>query len=562
MKKWHIIPISLAVMVWAFVFVFGVRGFDFTDNGFYLLTLRDYQNISIDSRWFGALVGYLYDFSGGNLVLLRLTGMAIMLLSTAALSYMALRYTHAISPPALSIALAGGALYYGWWLTTPSYNWLVIAGLCWYLIGLLILSELPTSTWQFIGGLLLGCGITAVAWGKLTSAAVAVALTALLWLAYRRRVPLMRTWLAGILIGAGLVVGLGLLREPSLTAGLEKLRLASQHQFLLRADENLFFTRFIRAPLFGLLRIAIEVLVILSPALFILVLLLIWRFRAPSRRHTRLWRWGINAVLVIGMALALLQVRHFHHIGRWVLSLYALWLLIALIEKTVTRRHLVVVGGLFMLSLATSYGTNNIYIIHAGLSAFFLLLAVVILISLQDSVSPLFLALLGCSVLVVMVITARQPYRQPAPLWEMQTPIELQHDGSGDIVLLDEETAAYLQTLQEAARNNGFTSHTPIIDLSGRSPGVIYALDGTSYGFMWLLGGYAGSLEATRFVLEHWPADALQAAWIITSNGDRSVPSSVLADVGLSFPQGYTPIIEVTSPIFNEQHTLWRRDGE
>ncbi|RMG89428.1 MAG: hypothetical protein D6712_01695 [Chloroflexi bacterium] len=559
-KRWYVFYLSLAMMTWACVFIWGVRGFDFTDNGFYLLTLRDYQNISIDSRWFGALVGYLYDFSGGALAPLRLSGISIMLFSSLGTSYMVLRRTNALSPPYLFTALAGGTLYYSWWLTTPSYNWLVIVGFCWFLIGALILTESSSQQRQFIGGLLLGCGITAVAWGKLTSAAVMVSLSLSLWLVYRRRFPLMRTWLVGVLIGVGLVAGLGLLREPYLTAGLEKLQLASQHQFLLRADEGLFFTRFIRAPLVGLLRITVEVLVILSPALLILIILLIWRFRVPSRRHTRIWHWGVNAVLLIGMALSLLQVHHFHDVGRWVLSLYALWLLIALIEKTLSRRHTIMVGGLFMLSLATSYGTNNIYIIHASLSAFFLLLAVVILISLRKQ--PLFLALLGLSVLAVMIISARQPYRQAAPLWEMQTPVEIQHDGSGDIVLLDEATAAYLQTLQEAARANGFASRTPIIDLSGRSPGVIYALDGTSYGFMWLLGGYTGSLEATRFVLEHWPANTLQAAWVITSNGDRSIPSSILADVGLSFPQGYTPIIEVTSPIFNEQHTLWRRDRE
>lgn len=87
--------------------------------------------------------------------------------------------------------------------------------------------------------------------------------------------------------------------------------------------------------------------------------------------------------------------------------------------------------------------------------------------------------------------------------------------GSGEAKVysdLGKSPADYLHSAKEIARQAGFTQGSPMIDLTGRSPGLIYALMADSVGLAWVIGGYPGSNQLVIDGLRQVPCGQLAAA--------------------------------------------------
>jgi hypothetical protein len=107
-------------------------------------------------------------------------------------------------------------------------------------------------------------------------------------------------------------------------------------------------------------------------------------------------------------------------------------------------------------------------------------------------------------------------------------------------LLVDKITADYLSGLRRAASANGFHPGTPVIDLTGVSPGAIFAMGGEAPGIPWLSGGYTRSAAYVQATLERLPREYFRQAWILTGPGTSgSLPDSIPRALGLNFPQDY-----------------------
>jgi len=88
-----------------------------------------------------------------------------------------------------------------------------------------------------------------------------------------------------------------------------------------------------------------------------------------------------------------------------------------------------------------------------------------------------------------------------------------------------------------------------MIDLSGHSPGVLYALGANSVGVAWTLGGYPGTAKFVTRGLQGVPCEQLSEAWILAEpKGPRPVPWSVLASFGVSSEDDFKLVGEMRSP--------------
>ncbi|WP_152690481.1 hypothetical protein [Pseudomonas fluorescens] len=110
-------------------------------------------------------------------------------------------------------------------------------------------------------------------------------------------------------------------------------------------------------------------------------------------------------------------------------------------------------------------------------------------------------------------------------------------------LLLSDEYANYIERAVATARTAGFEHGYPIIDLSGQSPGLLYALGAKSIGQPWILGDYPGSLLFAKAGLSHFTCKDIANAWVVfEQDGPRSIPTELMASVGADFPSSYKQV--------------------
>jgi hypothetical protein len=127
-------------------------------------------------------------------------------------------------------------------------------------------------------------------------------------------------------------------------------------------------------------------------------------------------------------------------------------------------------------------------------------------------------------------------------------------------LIVSQEMGRYIDALQTAAFEAGFQPETPLIDLTGSSPGAAYVLRGRAHVFPWPPGGYPGSDAAAVFILSRWQPQALAAAWVLTADreGAPHLTPSILREVGLDFPADYERVGEIRLPEGDRTQILWR----
>ncbi|AMN79646.1 hypothetical protein AYR47_15510 [Pseudomonas azotoformans] len=79
-----------------------------------------------------------------------------------------------------------------------------------------------------------------------------------------------------------------------------------------------------------------------------------------------------------------------------------------------------------------------------------------------------------------------------------------------------------------------------MIDLSGHSPGMLYALSATSIGQPWTVGGYPGSLNLAKEALGLVTCSDIAQAWILTEPGaPTQIPDELLESLGGDLDRDY-----------------------
>lgn len=134
-----------------------------------------------------------------------------------------------------------------------------------------------------------------------------------------------------------------------------------------------------------------------------------------------------------------------------------------------------------------------------------------------------------------------QPYRQSESLRGYAK--EVQFGPSGKVSVSNDFYKYFSEVLKTADTAN-FKKNTPMIDLTGQSPGILYLINAKPLGQPWLVGAYPGSdeLAVTSLALEE--CSTLAEAWLLAeTDGPRSLNASkVLRSYGADMSLDYQAI--------------------
>ena len=589
--------VPLALLVYLFLLLVGnsSRGFDITDESYYVIWASQPETIFASTTQFGYYTRLLYLISGQNIAVFRAVGVICLFASAWFFAYSLDRYWHFSSGQQfntrnrwkeISLLSIGCLAYYKSWLITPSYNWLALIGVLIAGAGLIRVTTKNYSPrgmrepipHQLANGLLVGIGGGLTFMAKPTTALV-LALTALFWVAlHYLRCKLKLFFMVALCTSCLFLLMHAIVFKGGITHFYYDLREGLQLESLLVGGqplENLVWQAI------GELEPISESLFQLAPngfRLFPVVIFLVWWMKKRG--------FEIPAISILSGFLIIFNLFIWYRLwetGRWstwnfgfsgivwsiALLSSALLSLCAYKQNTSESRlkiiiHIVTIYlFILMLAFATAFGSTNLLVRQMSFGFVFLAAATMLAAFWIDqhigrkilgSIIPI---LVSISVLHVMMVGIKHPYRLPSKISDQV--IECSFYNSNGSLKVDSPTAEYINGLKRIAQKSGWQPGTPLIDLTGGSPGATLILGGRTMGTPWLLGGYPGSTEFAKKVIEKVPVAVQKAAWVLTApQGKRSLPGKLLVEIGLKFPEEYISVGKVKTGHRDELQILWR----
>ena len=533
-------------------------GFDLTDEGSYLNWISNPWPYKVSDTQFGFIYHPFYRLLAGNVSLLRQVNILITTLLAFALCSTLIQKLWPERSPSritelrlvgLGFALSTSCLVYiPWGLVTPSYNSLALQSLLVAALGI-VWAHSEASRTRVAGWIFIGVGGWLAFMAKPTTA-LALGTTVGLYLLLSKEFrlgPLSLSVATAVL----LFIVSGYVIDGSTTGFI--------HRFLAVAEEgdlrgsrnylNILFT--------GNLDLANQDLAVFVAFIFTIFLttFIAWSERAPQKI---IWAALAGTIALGGALLCALLASDAGHFAIGQIQFKGFWqnreLLIAAvliglvlgcfpaIRSGVTNFR-VVKNFTLALCFATfpyafAMGTTNNYWNAMSAAGFFWVLAgILILGSLrQDTLDMRKLATLAAGVELVTIslvcVGMEYPYRQPQPLRLNKDRIML--GATETSVVVAGSTGDYIKLLQKLSYDNGFTIGDPMIDLTGVSPGVLFALGARSIGYAWLNGGYPGSAKMAAARLDLVPCEELSRAWLlIEPSGRWKLPDHILTRYGI-----------------------------
>ena len=519
--------VQTALYVWM-----APRGFEFTDESFYLLNYLYWRDLTATVSFFGAYFEAPFRLLGQSVFAIRIFSLVALVVSSGFFARESLRFSRKregndASPlmPFVVVGMAASSFYFGYFssLRAPSYN---LLALCAMLIasGLLLrLTMRRGSPTQFrMTALCYGVTLGACGLDKASTGALMFVLHAMFFAIANRdwRVRRLLELSSLILAGVALNVGLLQLAHPNWSSALR---------------EGVAMTNIIgHGGLFELARAMVLEFLSLAPALLELsVVAAAVIVLARNIRHNRRTQISIAAVALI--CCCALEMARSQDRRLWLptvaLSVLVLWSFEMPWRnpRQWTRDDAIDIGFtcvLLALPLAFSFGTNIPVLQHSQMAAVFGTLALLIRLQRladQREVTKLGLAvsltLLAVPTFVIQLqntFDAQHAYRLRTALVDQTLPARV---GPANTRLrLDSTTRDAIIAINAAGRAAGFTPRQQVLDLTGDGPGLIYALGGRPLGVAWLSGGYSGSEIAATRLIARLPQRALQRAWLLTSS--------------------------------------------
>lgn len=538
-------------------------GFDFTDEGSYLNWISNPWNYRASVSQYGFVYHPLYKLLGGDLVLLRQANVLILFALGGALSFALLlsifdqwdslsgSLRAAAAGPALMAGSCSLALF-DMWLPTPNYNSLALQSLMLAATGVVLagreLSKLSIAGWTLVG---LGGGLAFLA--KPTTAAMLGFLIALYLVAAGKL--RLRGLSISIAVAVSLLVVSALAIDGSLLGFVRRIvdgmamgsRLLTGHSlldifrwddFTLSDEQNsnfiyLFVAAFVavslgfRTGIFA--RIAAALITIAISTLSIAVMR---RLLSPHISYEPFQPVQFCGVwLGTTLAACMLPIRPY---------------------ATLSRNSLALIAFFGTLPFALALGTgNNFWAVAAHGGLFWVLGGFVICagFAAADSAWQKLLPAASLSMAVcigVLYSSMENPYRQTQPLRLQLTAVDILPGKSR--LFLPEETAAYVRELHQLSAANGFRAGDPALDLTGVSPGSLYAMGARPLGVAWTLGGYPGSRDFLIAALDGETCEAIAASWILTEPGaNDSFSPDILRRFGIDMSTDYLDVGSIRS---------------
>lgn len=549
-------------------------GIDFIDESFYLVWISNpfLYTVSAVPTQFGFIYHPLHDLLRGDIAALRQANILITFILAWVVTHIILAtplslharsfIPYSVKPGPRRYVLSAGfatvslssMVFQGMWLPTPSYNTLAFQALLIAAAGMLLagqsISKKTMSGWVMIG---IGGWLSFMA--KPTTAA-ALALVVLVYLIgtgkFRFRLLLVSAAVAsGLLVLSAVIIDGSVIRFIArLRTSLDLMRsIESGHSFtqslmglvnfpIHSARSVLLYSAILLILIaayksrFGFLKI------VAFSSLSAVIAIIVFRITSGGRIGGAGTQFFLRTVFEFFLMLGVpFMIVCFSCINRCK----------GLVGMTIPRW--IAVLCFFALPLVYSFGSNQDYW-YQGCSAgfFWMLSALIMLVIISgarfETILP-FSAATTIMMAAVLLSGLVSPFRQPQPLWRNHHPVEIH----GSTLVLDPSSAAYIEKAHNAAHNAGFVKGTPIIDLSGISPGLIYAINGLNIGQAWILGGLPGSDRVAIAALEKVHAEQIAASWLLVEpHGYMRISSTVLSSFGADILRDYEVVASWTTP--------------
>ena len=524
------LPAALLLAATALYIWMAPRGFEFTDEAYYLLNYLYWRDLTATVTFFGAYFELPFRLLGQSIAAMRVLSLAALIVASGFFTREVLRFSRqrdaAEASPLLPFVLAGIAaslFYFGYFVSVraPSYN---LLALCTMLIttGLLLrLTTRDSSSHRFrVTGISYGVALGACGLSKAPAAALTLVLHALFFAVANRDWRLQRLFELSSLILAGVVLNLALLQwaDPSWLSALR---------------EGVALTNVVgHGGLSELARQLTQEARVLAPALIELSVVAVLIIVLARRiRHNRRIQISIAVVAVVcGCVLELARSdSRYLWLPTVALSALVLWSLDMPWRPQWTRVDAPVFALtclLLALPLAFSFGTNLMVSEHSEMAAVFGITA--LLVQLQRLAErrhittfalAVSLTLLCVPALVIQLqntFDPRHAYRVRTALIDQTAAAPV--GPANTRLLLDTTTRNVLVAIDSTAHAVGFSPQQRVFDLTGDGPGLIYAMGGRPLGVAWLSGGYSGSEAAAARLIARLPLSTLQHSWLLTSS--------------------------------------------
>ena len=582
----HVLVATCSVLSVAILLAFADRGFDITDEGFYLNWVSRPGLWDTSTTQFGFVYHPLFVMVDGNVTLLRrVTILLTVGLSTWA-AHLAVKRTRPTCSRMLTVTVVVAAAAvslraYNRWLLTPNYNLLVLHGVLLVTIGLLLWLPMvrhprsederrgksPTSTHEVAAAAITGLGGTVLFLAKPPSA-VAGALLVAAALALTRQFRTRTILIATVTSIASMVTFL-LAVDGSPVAFVDRFRSGFREVQLIDGGHSL--TEMLRVDGLGLTPLTLGI----ACGTLATLTLFTWRVSPViDRRERRLVTLlGCTALFATAAAIAFRPGAIGGNIPTATLlplavPLSALVCRLASATRSPNRctaptwasNDNVMAGLLVLLPLAITLGTNaNSWVAASQYGVLWVLAALVILRPLSmnwgwRATTP---TVVACGLLTVipLVLAMQHPYRQDGPVWNYTTELTVASDST---LRVSQQTGDPINDLMAVAERAGLSPSTGVIDLTGHAPGLVYALGAVPVNSPWVPGGYPGSERLMHLTLARLSCEVLQSAWLLVQpGGPRSVadaffqasksaddyvvlgsvtPSNFIGDVGTAQP--------------------------
>ena len=540
--------IGLAMTLFAILLKNAGRGFDITDEGYYLLSASHPGDVLAPTNGFFFLpAAGLLDVVGGDITAFRRIGILLLLAASILVGNGLRTCLQTMTGRALGArsawlgALMIGALgYYTIGILTPSYNLLTLLGILLAYGCLLHGIEGPPRR--------------RVVW--LIGAGIATTFT------------LVSKWPSGIVLAAGLSAWLilwpvhgsdsrwkrlGALWSGLIVALLACMLLIAPSDAIQRFNDGWTFLSGLASPHADgvLVRYAGQLGDVLLLALeMALIPLLIITTSSWGRRLGIIWWpivtcvwfaciwWWTDAVIDRTILLTIMISWLFVTAGcRWALGLER-----RLPADASNPAIGLIVLAFIALPFVFAVGTGTSLPRTAGSATIGLICAIMLLTwsgarcTRSQTAVPTTAFLLALVVCVTTMNASVAPYRQNV-MYDMNNS-DVAIGTEGGEIALDVHSATFFTKLRVLAEASDFTAGTDVIGVMNM-PGVVYALGGRAPGVPWLHGRYPGSIGTCIYGLELAGRDRLHDAWLLTSDRAGLDPNTITAAAERTFPDDY-----------------------
>lgn len=542
-----LIIINLLIIIW--VLYYTKYGFDFTDESFYLNNISNPFIYNTSITLFGFFYHPFYLILNEDIAQLRIFNVLINFTLAWIFSYLLIKelvinmIKNNYQLLIISFNLASTVfIFFKLWIITPSYNSLALQSLLLAAIGILFISSQDLKK-KNVGFLIIGISGWMMFMAK-PSSALALAVFILIYLLITKQLSKI-----GFVITVTSSIILVLLSifviDGSITRFINRFKLGLEYAGLLGGGHT--FIQILRIDKFNIdSSLIVTIFCIFLTSNFSIVLTLL---------KNKIFSILFYFILLIGLIFLYnnyykisINISNFIVLSIFGFLLSFLTIYLILLKYNLVQKISALQFSLSILFLCFphifAFGTNGNYWLKGGLVAIFWLMAGLIFltpIAIKKCSWSFILSLLlviHAYTILMMKIGIENPHRQSQSLSMHDSEVTI--GTSNSKLLVSASSAKLINDAQAISKIAGFKNGTPMLDLSGQSPGILYAIGAEAISQAWMIGGYPGSLNLAKASLKQVSCEKIAAAWILyEAKGPRRISAELLESVGLKFPDNF-----------------------